>query len=150
MHGLPRPIFTCSRMATTWGLLNSPLLVCAAAEHLQLFESGVEQLEVRPTPPALPSAIHVPLWQHTTAKMQVSSVHPLSCRQASAHEAAARRAELLASARRLALESRGLDLLERHVQQIDELVRKLEAAAAEVLARGAAQAAAAAVAPPVS
>lgn len=83
-------------------------------EHLQLFESGVEQLE------------------------------------ASAHEAAARRAELLASARRLALESRGLDLLERHVQQIDELVRKLEAAAAEVLARGAAQAAAAAVAPPVS
>lgn len=62
--------------------------------------------------------------------------------QASAQEAAARRAELLASARRLAVELRGLDLLERHVQQIDELVRKLEAAAAEVLASGAARSAA--------
>ncbi|KAL4458430.1 hypothetical protein ABPG75_013295 [Micractinium tetrahymenae] len=83
-------------------------------EHLQLFESGVAQLE------------------------------------ASAHEAAARRAELLAAARRLALELRGLDLLERHVQQIDELVRKLEAAAADVLGSGAADAAAAAAARPAA
>ncbi|PRW59848.1 acetoin reductase [Chlorella sorokiniana] len=51
----------------------------------------------------------------------------------SAGEAAARRDELLVAAKRLALELRGLDLLAGHVQSVSELVRKLEAQAAEVI-----------------
>lgn len=54
--------------------------------------------------------------------------------QASAHEAGGRRDELLSGARRLAVELRGLDLLAGHVKAMDELVRRLEAQAADVLA----------------
>lgn len=56
------------------------------------------------------------------------------CPQESAREAAARRDELLLSARRLALELRGLDLLAGHVKAVDALVRRLEGQAAEAVA----------------
>lgn len=45
-----------------------------------------------------------------------------------------RRDELLVSAGRLALELRGLDLLAGHVKSVDELVRRLEVQAADVIA----------------
>lgn len=119
----------------------------AVAEHLTLFETGVEQLEVN----AHAACCHLPLaciacCSHalcSAARHHIQqSIHHSRHLQASARETAARRAELLAAARRLATELRGLDLLAGHVKSVDDLVKRLEAAAVEVLACGGATAAA--------